>query len=142
MEAIIGGQRNGEERKGADITVIMAWERQRPRRAVALASPDDVALQWTVLMALGGRLPLDHDGLIGAAAGDDCLWRGAGGLLGEGQPVSGGAERQREQKRQERKKKKEKWDEKVKGETRSESRTLIIKACCIFPSRFIICIKS
>lgn len=87
------GKLNGEERKGADITVITASERQRPGRAVTLASPDDVALQWTVLMALGGRLPLDHDGLIGAAAGDDCLRGGAGGLLREGQPVSSGAER-------------------------------------------------
>lgn len=95
---LLRGKLNGEERRGADITVMMASERQRPRRAVTLASPDDVALQWTVLMALGGRLPLDHDGLIGAAAGDDCLWGGAGGLLGEGQPVSSGAERERERK--------------------------------------------
>lgn len=65
-----------------------------PGPAVTLASPDDVALQRTVLMALGGRLPLDHDGLIGAAAGDDCLWGGAGRLLREGQPVSSRAERE------------------------------------------------
>lgn len=37
-------------------------------------------------MALGRWLPLDHDGLIGPAAGDDILWRGCGGLLGEGDP--------------------------------------------------------
>lgn len=140
MEAIIGEKPNGEERKGADITVIMASERHRPRRPVTLASPDDVALQWTVLMALRGRLPLDHDGLIGAAAGDDCLRGGAGRLLGEGQPVRSGADTERGEKRQ--KKKKEEWDEKVEGETRSERCALIIKAFCIFPSRFITCIKS
>lgn len=35
-------------------------------------------------MALRRRLPLDHDGLVGAAAGDDVLWRSAGRLLWEG----------------------------------------------------------
>lgn len=37
-------------------------------------------------MVLRGRLPLDHDGLVRPAAGDDVLWRGGGGLLGEGDP--------------------------------------------------------
>lgn len=37
-------------------------------------------------MALRRRLPLDHDGLVGPAAGNDVLWRGRGGLLGEGDP--------------------------------------------------------
>lgn len=34
-------------------------------------------------MALRRRLPLDHDGLVGPAAGDDVLGRSAGGLLRE-----------------------------------------------------------
>lgn len=45
--------------------------------------PDDVALEWPILMALRGWLPLDHDGLIGAATSDDCLRGGAGRLLWE-----------------------------------------------------------
>ena len=49
-------------------------------------SPDDVALQRTILVALWGRLPLDHDGLIGTTTGDDCLGRGAGWLLRQCQP--------------------------------------------------------
>lgn len=48
--------------------------------------PDDVALEKAILVALGRRLPLDHDGLIGPAAGDDILWGGCGGLLREGDP--------------------------------------------------------
>lgn len=48
--------------------------------------PDDVALEKAILVALGRRLPLDHDGLIGPAAGDDILRGGCGGLLGEGDP--------------------------------------------------------
>lgn len=34
-------------------------------------------------MAFRRRLPLDHDGLVGPAAGDDVLWRSAGRLLRE-----------------------------------------------------------
>lgn len=37
-------------------------------------------------MVLGRRLPLDHNGLVGPATGDDVLRRGRGGLLGEGDP--------------------------------------------------------
>lgn len=37
-------------------------------------------------MALGRWLPLDHNGLVGPAAGNDVLRRGRGGLLGEGDP--------------------------------------------------------
>lgn len=29
---------------------------------------------------------MDHDGLVGPAAGDDVLWRGRGRLLGKGDP--------------------------------------------------------
>ena len=50
--------------------------------------PDDVALENSILVALRRRLPLDHDGLVGSTAGDDVLWRGRGGLLGEGDPGS------------------------------------------------------
>lgn len=46
--------------------------------------PDDVAPEDAVLMALLWRLPLDHDGLVGPAAGNDVLRRGTGGLLWEG----------------------------------------------------------
>lgn len=49
--------------------------------------PDDVALKDAILVALGRWLPLDHDGLIGPAAGDDILWRGRGGLLRKGDPA-------------------------------------------------------
>lgn len=45
--------------------------------------PDDVALEWTILMTLRGWLPLDHDGLICAATCDDCLRGGAGRFFGE-----------------------------------------------------------
>lgn len=46
--------------------------------------PDDVALEDTILVALRGWLPLDHDGLVGAAAGDDVLGGCRGRLLGQG----------------------------------------------------------
>lgn len=52
------------------------------KRNVSQKSPDDVALKRPVLVALRGRLPLDHDGLVGSATGYHCLRRGAGGLLG------------------------------------------------------------
>lgn len=45
--------------------------------------PDDVALERAVLVALWRWLPLDHDGLIGAATRDDCLGGCTGGLLRE-----------------------------------------------------------
>lgn len=48
--------------------------------------PDDVTLEDPVLVALRRRLPLDHDGLVGPAAGNNVLWRGRGGLFGEGNP--------------------------------------------------------
>ena len=48
--------------------------------------PDNVALEDPVLMALGRWSPLDHDGLVGPAAGDDVLRRGRGGLLRKGDP--------------------------------------------------------
>lgn len=51
--------------------------------------PDDVALEEAVLVVLRGRLPLDHDGLVRPAAGDDVLRRGGGGLLGERDPGEG-----------------------------------------------------
>ena len=38
-------------------------------------------------MALGRRLPLDHDGLVGPTTGNDILWRGRGGLLRKGDPA-------------------------------------------------------
>lgn len=38
-------------------------------------------------MALRGRLPLDHDGLVGAPAGDDVLGGRGGWLLGQGHPT-------------------------------------------------------
>lgn len=38
-------------------------------------------------MALRGRLPLDHDGLVGAATGNDILWGCRGRLLGQGHPA-------------------------------------------------------
>lgn len=65
------------------VTQTGTCPREEIRQAVRLALPDDVALEWTVLMALRGRLPLDHDGLIGAATGDDRLRGGARGLFGE-----------------------------------------------------------
>lgn len=46
-------------------------------------------------MTLWGRLPLDHDGLIGAATRDDCLRGGTRRLFGESQP--GGAEKGKEE---------------------------------------------
>lgn len=45
--------------------------------------PDDVALEDTILVALRGWLPLDHDGLVGAAAGDDVLGGCRWWLLGQ-----------------------------------------------------------
>lgn len=45
-------------------------------------------------MAFRRRLPLDHDGLVGPAAGDDVLWGGAGRLLWEG---DAGSTRERQQ---------------------------------------------
>lgn len=63
------------------LTGIYPWGEIRP--VVTVFLPDDVALEWTVLMTLRGWLPLDHDGLIGAATCDDCLRRGAGRLFGE-----------------------------------------------------------
>lgn len=39
-------------------------------------------------MALRGRLPLDHDGLVGPAAGDDGLRGGTGRLFGERQSTA------------------------------------------------------
>lgn len=80
-------------RKGADITVIITSEWHWPltgtypweeiRQVVMVFLPDDVALEGTILMALRGWLPLDHDGLIGAATCDDCLRGGAGRLFRE-----------------------------------------------------------
>lgn len=67
------------------------WE--EIRQLVTVFLPDDVALQWPVLVALRRRLPLDHDGLIGAAACDDCLRGGAGRLLGERESAEGRGER-------------------------------------------------
>lgn len=61
----------------------------RPRAALLSSGghlPDDVALQEAVLVVLRGRLPLDHNGLVSPAAGNDILRRGSGGLLGEGDP--------------------------------------------------------
>lgn len=57
------------------------WE--EIRQAVTVVLPDDIALEWTILMALRGWLPLDHDGLIGAATRDDCLRGSAWRLFGE-----------------------------------------------------------
>lgn len=54
--------------------------------SVSPGSPDDITFEQPVLVALGGRLPLDHDGLVGPAAGDDVLGRCGGGLLREGDP--------------------------------------------------------
>lgn len=45
--------------------------------------PDDVALEWTILVTLWGWLPLDHDGLIGATTCNDCLRGGTGRLFRE-----------------------------------------------------------
>lgn len=104
--------------------------REEIRRAVTVFLPDDVALEWTVLMALGGRLPLDHDGLIGAAARDDCLRGSARGLFGEGQSGRGGEEEGN------------KREEEVRDESKSESRAIIMAGFCIFLARFVICIKS
>lgn len=59
------------------------WKEIRLGQAVTVALPDDIALEWTILMALRGWLPLDHDGLIGAATCDDCLRWGAWRLFGE-----------------------------------------------------------
>ncbi len=74
-------------------TGIHPWE--EIRQVVMLVSPDDVALERTILMALGGWLPLDHDGLIGAATSDDCLRGGTGGLLGESQSAEARSEKER-----------------------------------------------
>lgn len=49
-------------------------------------SPDVVALEDAILMALRWRLPLDHDGLVGAATGNDILWGCRGGFLRKGYP--------------------------------------------------------
>lgn len=38
-------------------------------------------------MAFGRGLPLDHDGLVGATAGNDVLSRSTGGLLWERDPA-------------------------------------------------------
>lgn len=46
--------------------------------------PDDVAPEDAVLVTLLWWLPLDHDGLVGSAAGNDVLRGGTGGLLWEG----------------------------------------------------------
>lgn len=43
--------------------------------------PHSVAPQDAVLVTFWRRLPLDHDGLVGPAAGDDVLRRSAGRLL-------------------------------------------------------------
>lgn len=67
------------------------WE--EIRQLVTVFLPDDVALQRPVLVALRGRLPLDHDGLICAAACDDRLRGGAGRLLGERESAEGRGER-------------------------------------------------
>lgn len=45
--------------------------------------PDNVAPHNAILVALWGRLPLDHDGLVGPPAGNDVLWRSARWLLWE-----------------------------------------------------------
>lgn len=44
-------------------------------------SPDAVASEDPVLVALWWGLPLDHDGLVGAAAGDHVLGRSTGRFL-------------------------------------------------------------
>lgn len=62
---------------------IKKKERERNRQVVMVFLPDDVALEWTILMTLRGWLPLDHDGLICAATCDDCLRGGAGRFFGE-----------------------------------------------------------
>lgn len=49
-------------------------------------SPDDVSSQDAVLMAFWRRLPLNHDGLVGAAASNDVLWGRAGRLLRKRDP--------------------------------------------------------
>ena len=51
-------------------------------------------------MTLRGRLPLDDDGLVGAATCDDGLGGGTGRLLGERQP--GAAWKSKKKKRGER----------------------------------------
>jgi len=63
------------------LTGTYLWE--EIMQAVMVFLPDDVALEWPILMALRGGLPLDHDGLIGAATCDDCLRGGAGRLFGK-----------------------------------------------------------
>lgn len=44
-------------------------------------SPDDVSSQDAILVAFWWRLPLNHDGLVGAATGNNVLRRSAGRLL-------------------------------------------------------------
>lgn len=46
-----------------------------------MVSPDSVAPEDAILVAFRGRLPLDHDGLVGPAAGNDVLRRSARRLL-------------------------------------------------------------
>lgn len=46
-----------------------------------MSLPDGVAPEDAILVAFRGRLPLDHDGLVGPAAGDDVLRRSARRLL-------------------------------------------------------------
>lgn len=73
-------------KKGADTPVIIisewhwsySWEEIMQVLMVVL--PDDVTLEWTILMALWWWLPLDHNRLIGAATCNDCL-RGSTGRL-------------------------------------------------------------
>lgn len=43
--------------------------------------PQDVPMKNSIMFALGRRLPLDHDRLIGAPTGHYVFRRGAGGLL-------------------------------------------------------------
>ena len=70
----------------AGLTGSEPWE--EIRQVVMVFLPDDVALERPVLMALWRWLPLDHDGLIGAATCDDCLGGCAGGLFGESQSAA------------------------------------------------------
>lgn len=49
-------------------------------------SPDDVSSQDAILVAFWWRLPLNHDGLVGAATGNNVLRRSAGRLLRKRHP--------------------------------------------------------
>lgn len=49
-------------------------------------SPDDVPSQDAILVAFWWWLPLNHDGLVGAATGNDILRRSAGRLFWKRDP--------------------------------------------------------